>query len=141
MGLFITICKYSNWVKMMDEGFLTKISALGFVICILILYVMSTMDFHARVKLGEIDRSFIGKTVNVTGEINSVYVNEGNVFFTLSDETGEIKVVLWEDMIELIGINVSEINDGKTANVIGNVELYKGELEILPIRGLVKITE
>jgi DNA/RNA endonuclease YhcR with UshA esterase domain len=92
--------------------------------------------------IGDIDKSFVGKTVNVTGEITSISNNKGNIFINVKDETGEIKVVLWEDTIKSINANdldTNKLNKGSKINIIGDVQIYRGEMEIIPIRGSVKI--
>lgn len=126
----------------MDESILMKISVIGVSISLVILYLITIQNFSFHVKIGEIDKSFTGKTVNITGEITGMFESKGHVFFDLKDDTGEIKVVLWSDTLELLELNkanVSDIRNGKIINVIGNVQLYKGELEVLPIRGNVNI--
>jgi len=126
----------------MNEGTLVKISAIGVSVSLVLLYVITSQIFSSNVKIGEIDRSFIGKTVNITGEVTGMFQSKGHVFFDLKDDTGKIKVVLWEDTLELLeinNVNISEIRDGNTINIIGDVQLYKGELEVMPIRGNVNI--
>ena len=126
----------------MDEKRLVKISVIGVSICLVALYIISAQGFSFNVKVGEIDRSFMGKTVNITGKITGMFTNKGHIFFDLEDETGKVKVVLWDDTVELLrinNVNVSKISNGETLNVIGEVQLYRGELEVIPIRGNVKI--
>jgi exonuclease VII large subunit len=126
----------------MDENILMKISVIGVSISLFILYLITIQNFSFHVKIGEIDKSFTGKTVNITGEITGMSESKGHLFFDLKDDTGKIKVVLWSDTLELLELNkanVSDIRNGKIINVIGNVQLYKGELEVLPIRGNVNI--
>ena len=126
----------------MNENALMKISIIGLSVSIVILYFFTNYNFSLHVKIGDIDRSFIGKTVNITGEITDLYSSKGHLFFDVKDETGGIKVVLWNETLELLDIskiNTSEITEGKGINVVGNVQLYRGELEVIPIRGNVKL--
>ncbi|UCC91472.1 MAG: exodeoxyribonuclease VII large subunit [Candidatus Aenigmatarchaeota archaeon] len=126
----------------MDERNLMKISVIGVSISLVLLYIVTSQVFSFSVKIGEIDKSFIGKTVNVTGEITRMFQSKGHVFFDLKDDTGKVKVVLWEDTLEFLDINnvnISEIRNGKNINIIGDVQSYKGELEVIPIRGNVNI--
>ena len=126
----------------MNERNLTKMSIIGISLCLFLLYVISIQNFSLNVKIGDIDKSFIGKSVNVTGEITETYRDKGNMFFDIKDETGKIKVVLWEDTLELLeinNVNVGGIKNGEKINIMGSVQLYKGELEIIPIRGNVKL--
>lgn len=124
----------------MNEKRLVKLSVIGTVASILILYVMTGQIFSSSVNIGDIDKSFTGKTVDITGEITSISSNKGSLFISVKDETGEIKVVLWEDIIKSINADdVNRLNKGSKINVIGGVQIYRGEMEIIPIRGSVKI--
>ncbi|MEE9322948.1 MAG: exodeoxyribonuclease VII large subunit [Candidatus Aenigmarchaeota archaeon] len=126
----------------MNEGNLVKISVIGVSISLVLLYLITSQVFSSSVKIGEIDKSFVGKTVNITGEVTGIFQSKGHVFFDLKDDTGKVKVVLWEDTLELLeinNVNTSEIRNGKNISIIGDVQLYKGELEVIPIRGNVNI--
>lgn len=126
----------------MNEKALVKVYVIGVFISLILLYLITLQNFYFYVKIGEIDKSFVGKTVNITGMITGIFEHNGNMFFDLKDDTGKIKVVLWKDTIELLNINnvnVSEISNGNTVNIIGNIQLYKGELEIIPIHGNVNL--
>ncbi|NIO21491.1 MAG: exodeoxyribonuclease VII large subunit [Candidatus Aenigmarchaeota archaeon] len=126
----------------MNEAKLTKISFIGVVIGLLVLYFLVNQLHSFHVNIGEIDSSYVGRTVNITGRITSLKINKGNAFFDLKDDTGEIKIVLWKDTLELLelsGVNINEIKDENELNVIGNVQFYKGELEVIPIREHVKV--
>ena len=142
MVLCIAIWLYLNWVVKMNEGVLVKISVIGVSVSLVLLYVITSQNLSFHVNVGDVDKSFIGKTVNVTGEITGMFRSKGHVFFDLKDDTGKIKVVIWEDVLEFLeinNVNISEIRNGNGINIIGNVQLYKGELEIIPIRGNVNI--
>ncbi len=92
--------------------------------------------------IGEINKNYIGKTVNLTGKIVELKNSNGHLFFNLQDETGKIKVILWTDTLELLeinGVNITKIISGAKLNIIGSVQLYKGELEVIPIREQVKL--
>jgi DNA/RNA endonuclease YhcR with UshA esterase domain len=122
----------------MNEKKLTKISAVGVCISIIALYIVTNQIFSVNVNIGEIDKSFIGKSVNITGTVVGITKNKGNFFVDLEDDTGKIKLILWEDTAELLqsnGIEINELNKGNIINVVGEVQVYRGELEIIPIRG------
>lgn len=119
-----------------------KISIIGISLCLVLLYIISIQNFSLNVNIGDIDKSLIGKSVNITGEITGTYRNKDNLFFDIKDDTGKIKVVLWGDTLELLeinNVNVNEIKNGERINIIGSVQLYKGELEVIPIRGNVNM--
>lgn len=126
----------------MDEKTLKRISIIGVCICLVLLYIVTIQPSSLHVNIGEIDRSLTGKIVNVTGVIEAVSESKGNVFIDLKDDTGEIKVVLWEETIDSIDtndLNKGELVRGNVLNVIGEVQIYKGELEVVPMRGNVKM--
>ncbi len=115
----------------------------AFFICIILLYVFVTQVGYTHVNIGDIDRSFVGKAVNITGEVSDL-TKKGNLFFDIEDKTGSIKVVLWEDtaeVLEMNGVNVYEIEEGDRINIIGNVQIYKGELEVMPLQNRFRILE
>lgn len=126
----------------MNEGKLTKISFAGVVLGLIVLYFLVTQIHSLHVNIGEIDSSYVGRTVNITGRIIGLTRSKGSLFFDLEDKTGNIKVVLWKDTLELLelsGVNINEIRDENELNIVGNVQLYKGELEVIPIREHVKV--
>ena len=76
----------------------------------------------------QLDYSSKGSNVKLSGNITGMYVHEGNVFFTLSDNGCEIKTVLWSSTIDEPNRNIS---NGENVSVMGMVDSYKGELEII----------
>ena len=126
----------------MNESNFTKISLVGTVAGLFLLYIFFTQVHPIHVNIGDIDSGYLGENVNITGKIVSVRESGGNIFFDLDDGTGKIKVVLWGDTIKLLelhGINASSLKNGKEVNVVGNVQIYRGDLEVIPVRGNVKI--
>lgn len=77
----------------MNESKLTKISVVCIFISLVALYFITNQIFSYRINIGDIDKSFIGKTVNITGEIAYASETNGNFFIDLKDETGKIKIV------------------------------------------------
>jgi len=125
----------------MNEKTITRISIIGVLISLSFLYLVTTQIFSSHVNIGEIDKSFAGKTVNITGRVNEVSEGKGSMFVVMEDGTGQIKVVIWEDTLEYLEMNgiLNDIKEGAEMNVIGNIQIYKGELEIIPVRGNVEI--
>ncbi|MCK5023608.1 MAG: exodeoxyribonuclease VII large subunit [Candidatus Aenigmarchaeota archaeon] len=126
----------------MNERNVTRISLVGSFTCIIILYIFTIVNFTPHVNISDIDKTFIGKSVNTSGEISGLYANNGNVFFMIVDGKNEIKIVIWQDTLKMLsakGQNISEIKNGNYVNIVGSVELYKGELEIIPTHDNVNI--
>lgn len=126
----------------MNESELLRVCIIGSVLGIIALYILTSQPVYNNVKIGEVDNSCIGNIVNITGNVVNLYEHrDGHLFFDLDDGTGSIKVVLWDDVLrrlELDGVNISHIENGVKLQVLGTVEIYKGEFEVLPIRSDVK---
>jgi DNA/RNA endonuclease YhcR with UshA esterase domain len=128
----------------MDEKTLTKISVVGSVLSIILLYFITLNINPEGMAIGNLDRTLIGRSVSITGKITSLYVNNGNMFMNVADESGEIKTVLWKDTLELIhanGIDSGTFEIGKKISITGEIQEYKGELEIVPVKGIVKLVD
>jgi len=128
----------------MNEKTLTKISVVGSVLSIILLYFITLNINPEGMAIGNLDRSLIGRSVSITGKITSLYVNNGNIFMNVADESGEIKAVLWKDTLEMVranGIDSDAFEIGKKINMTGEIQEYKGELEIVPVKGVVKLVD
>jgi DNA/RNA endonuclease YhcR with UshA esterase domain len=126
----------------MKEKHLMIICVAGLFLCIAALYFFTTsMSYSVHVNIGDIGKDWAGKDVNMTGKITNLRRSGGNIFFDIYDETGKIKVVLWNSTLELMeagGANPGEIRNGKSVNIVGSVEIYKGEVEVIPTLDRVK---
>ena len=128
----------------MNEKKLAKLSVAGVIFCSILLYLVTYQLSSLHVNIGEIDKSFAGKIVNITGFVKSIRENDGNIFMNIQDDTGDIKIVLWEDTIRLLetkNIDANAIKIGEAINVVGDVQIYMGELEVIPMRGNVRLIE
>lgn len=126
----------------MNGNKITLAAAVGTVICIFILYTITFQVSSRTVNIGEIDSSYAGTAVNITGEIISIREGGGNLFIGMKDTTGAIKVVLWEDSIKSMmmkDVDISRLEIGAKINVIGDIQIYKNEIEIIPMRGSLNI--
>ncbi len=126
----------------MNEKQLMRLSVLGSVFGIVALYFVAMNLCMPLVDIGEITGEIIGNTVVVKGTVSDVYFHkDGHIFFNLKDETGEVKIVLWDDTVKQLELNhvkVRELKNGDRLEVTGVVELYKGTLEIVPLRAQVR---
>lgn len=113
----------------MRERFLMRISFMGSIIGLIAIYMIVSQMDYSSVKIGSITGEMIGETINITGAVRDVFVHEdGHIFVSLFDDTGEIKVIIWSDTAKELS---ETIEKGKYVNFIGNVNLYKGELELI----------
>ena len=86
----------------MNEKYLTKISLVGIVITLFLLFAVTSTISSESISIGKIDKSHVGKMVNITGEIINIHEKDGNYFLSIGDGTGSIRVVIWKDTADLI---------------------------------------
>ncbi|MGB9561767.1 MAG: OB-fold nucleic acid binding domain-containing protein, partial [bacterium] len=87
-----------------------------------------------RVAIGKIDKSYVKKSVEISGKITRVKDIKNGKLFELSDETGKIDVVIWRKALKYVK-NPELIAVGNEATLKGEVDEYKGTLEIIIKRG------
>ncbi len=99
------------------------------------LYLVSFMLEETEMGAGEIGTEHVGMRVALNGSIGNVdFHNNGHIFFTLMDDTGSVDVVIWEsraEQLELSGVNLSGISEGMQAGVRGDVEYYRGNVQVV----------
>ena len=78
----------------MKEKNLTIFCIIGMVFCLISLYVVLNYANYIHVNIGDLDRTFVGSAVNVSGAVNGVKTSGGHMFFDLEDRTGSVKIVL-----------------------------------------------
>lgn len=88
-----------------------------------IMYASSLYISPEKAIISEIDKSWSGKNVEISGKVISFSSSGKNIFMRLNDSTGDIKVVQFESEFSA--------KKGEKVNVTGTVELYQGELEII----------
>lgn len=86
------------------------------------------------VNIGEIGYHQEGMSMKVCGELVKHYVSRsGHMFMELQDSTGTINIVVFRDEVHnIVGMSPLELTVGDSACMRGDVEVYKGQLEILP---------
>jgi hypothetical protein len=121
----------------MDERQLKIISVSGSLASVLALYIFVLFMVPDNVNICEIGPEYAGRIINVTGTVKDFRMNDGNAFFTLSENGCEIKVVLWKDIIsglELRGTDASLLKDNITVSLTGEVDVHMGYLQIVPTK-------
>ena len=125
----------------MHEKQLMKISFVGSILGIIALYILVLNLNYQQVDIGKIDKTMVNKIVKTSGKISEFKTGK-TTSFNLKDEAGEIKVVFWEDtleQLELSGFDLNQLKNGAKIEIVGTIQLFKGELELIPLRGQIKI--
>ncbi len=119
----------------MDEKTLIRVCLLGSVVGITSLYLLSFMIVPVDLGAGEIAREHIGRKLRLSGTVHDLRLHRnGHIFFKLADDTGSVDVVIWEDRAEqlaLSGVNLSRLRNGAGIRITGDVEYYKGRLQLV----------
>ncbi len=87
----------------------------------------------ATARIGEIDATRVNQRVQVSGQVTRVSKFSQGMRATLADETGEITLVLWQDVYAQIP-NMAELQKGAQVQALGKVSQYRGAFEIVPQR-------
>lgn len=103
-----------------------KISIAIAIIGIIALFFITQYNTENTAKISDLK---IGQIERITGMVTSVYNSkDANVFLKVADNTGEISVVVFKSS------NIDEAYEmeiGDQVSVLGRVEEYKKELEII----------
>ena len=95
---------------------------------------------HAReftytlMDVGAITTEDVGARVCIRGQITRVTPFSAGVKYTVRDETGEITLLLWEDVAEAVPQR-EDLVAGAEVSARGKVSEYHGELEVIPAAG------
>lgn len=97
------------------------------------LFLLAHVSSPERLNIGEIDHGDIGNRVEVRGTAEDVYVSDGgHIFFHVKENGSKIDVVVFEDDVKSMGLEYDTIDEGNEVVVSGDVDLYRGDLQILP---------
>jgi len=100
---------------------------------ILLFFVSQSLELKS-IPINEITIEDIGKTVKICGTVENKVVSSGNhTFFSLRDESGQIKIVFFNQISEKLKkfkINVSHSQNGDKICLIGEVDEWNWELEV-----------
>ena len=86
------------------------------------------------VPLGAITPEDIGRTVFISGTIESIDRFENGVRFRLEDDTGSIRLVLFSNVYDQLG-NADDLQEGVSVSALGRVSEFSGALEVVPPNG------
>lgn len=84
----------------------------------------------SKANIGSITEGWANRTITISGNIaSSDSIGKGQRL-RLHDDTGEIQVVLWDNV--LARIPATEFQSGRSISVTGRVKVYRGQLEVVP---------
>lgn len=84
-------------------------------------------------EIGSISGSDEGHRVMIEGEVRRVSGLRSAVIVSVGDESGEISVFIWRNILDRIENNTGLGTPGTRVRVVGTVEIYRGNLEIVPV--------
>ncbi len=105
----------------MNEKTLLKIAIISALAGIFLLYLISDNISIDESSIGKIEEEDIGSDVKVKGRVEDVFNGESISIITIS-QPSDIKIILFE--------NVS-LSEGDYIEVIGEIEEYEGEMEVI----------
>ena len=101
---------------------------------LLMLFFAASAAKPEEVSIAELGSSQLGATVKVAGEVAKVRNHEaGHVFLRIRDGTGEVAVPLFRRVAQ--EVDRSCLEEGARIEIVGRVEEYRGELEVVPREG------
>ena len=119
-----------------------QIAFLSLFLCVvglMVLFFLASQIEPKEIKISKITEQELGSFVKVSGEIKSISVHNGNIFFDLCERSACIKTVFFIDFaVELKqnSFNPYLLKEGEKLQISGTVEEYSGELEIIPLHYL-----
>ncbi|MFZ0547613.1 MAG: OB-fold nucleic acid binding domain-containing protein [Candidatus Promineifilaceae bacterium] len=81
--------------------------------------------------IGELG-NYMGELVQITGQINRLESTSSGPKIFVADETGEIVVFIWNDILDRVPNNVALGVPGTRVRVVGFVQEYHSNREIVP---------
>ncbi len=119
----------------MEEKSLRNIAICCSIFGLVAIFFVSERLELQKTGIGEISIGDLGKNVRVCGTIDSRFVSDnGHIFLRLSDGTDSINIVVFSDTVknlERYKIDVHELEKGGSICVIGYIDEYKDEMEII----------
>ncbi len=85
-------------------------------------------------RIGAISHADLGKSVFISGTIDSVDRFSGGLRLRLEDESGSIRVVLFDEVLEQVEES-ERLEEGASASALGRVSEFSGALEVIPANG------
>ncbi|MEA3341372.1 MAG: hypothetical protein U9R15_15515, partial [Chloroflexota bacterium] len=90
--------------------------------------------------IGDVTSADVGQIVRLAGALGEMETFSAGVKFTLNDGSGTIILLLWQNVYDAIP-DAERLVAGARIEVVGQIEEYRGELEIIPEAGGVEMME
>ena len=91
----------------------------------------TSLEIAPTTCIGQLDTAHVGRWVKVEGEVTKVAFFSAGVKSILDDGTGQITLLLWQDLYETLA-QPEALVPGARLCVQGQVNQYQGTLEIMP---------
>ena len=111
---------------------LEKLCVVVLVVGLFALFFIVIFIQPVSLDISEIGEDDIGKTVSINAIVKNKILRNGNLFLDVFDKANNesyIKSVMFENDIRRF--NLSDIQKGSNVNIIGKVDRYMGEIEII----------
>lgn len=113
----------------MDENKVLKLSLIISIIGIVVIYSMALVLEAPFVEIVDLNKNMIGEYIKVCGAVTSTHVSEKGTFFLKIKDYKELDAIFFKEFVE--GLNAYDSEIGEKICIEGNLETYKGELEII----------
>lgn len=80
--------------------------------------------------VADITREYLGRKAAVRGRLTDARAIRGGVVYTLTDETGDIETVIWENRVR--GTVRDRLEEGAEVWLRGNINEFRDRLQIIP---------
>lgn len=99
-----------------------RLSLLAFLLGTAAIYASSTYFTPLELKAGEVDESYIGDTIRVTGRVEDVSRSGEEVFFHITGSQGSLDAVSFSRL---------DVREGEKKTLEGRLNVYRGSLELI----------
>ncbi len=90
--------------------------------------------------IGDVTSADVGQTLTLVGTLGEPETFSKGVKFPLEDETGAIILLLWQNVYDAIP-DAGQLVAGVQVEVVGRIDEYQNELEIIPEADGVRVVE
>lgn len=113
----------------MQDGTLLKLSLATSLIGIVLLFAFAQTIESERAEIADVDKSFIGRNIELFANVDSFYSSDGNYFLKVSDKTGNITAVLFKQTAT--NFDMGKLKKSQQIILSGKINEYKGVLELI----------